>query len=440
MEKNIVVTDLEGNVIGSTYLKRAKGLVRSGRADWADDGCIRLLGTNPPVAYYSEYTEDFYMGQIIDFRARDFRMNAECETNVGSRQIITLGEENVECFEIGNAFDAFGCITEIVGKKELEANTDYVFRFAISNAFSGRESASSQISIYPGDDAEAAFVYPMDRNGKNRFRPALCKRDGEELLRVFAIPFTTEEAGSYTFVIRVQDMEVRLFPAKEAECYASLPDITYDQWKQEEQHRWVAKLESLGSKTYDSLSGFGSQLGEKLSDLGGKITKAVGDMVNSAGAAAQKASDRATEAAQKASEKAADAEEAEAQDAVEEAQDAAEEAQGAAEEAQNAADDAAHVADELKSAADSLATAVKGMAADLAEAVKDLAEGAKRTCKEASAEAKEATGEALKEAGEACAEAAREAGEACKEAGESCKEAAGEAKEEIETVTGKVVD
>ena len=42
MEKNVIVTDAKGIVIGATYPKRAAGLVKHGRAEYAGDCTIRL--------------------------------------------------------------------------------------------------------------------------------------------------------------------------------------------------------------------------------------------------------------------------------------------------------------------------------------------------------------------------------------------------------------
>ena len=48
MTKNIIVLDSDDNVIGETYPKRAKGLIKCGRAEFVDDGAIRLV--SPPSA------------------------------------------------------------------------------------------------------------------------------------------------------------------------------------------------------------------------------------------------------------------------------------------------------------------------------------------------------------------------------------------------------
>lgn len=42
MTKNITVTDENNNILESTYPKRAKGLVKKGRAEWVNDSVIRL--------------------------------------------------------------------------------------------------------------------------------------------------------------------------------------------------------------------------------------------------------------------------------------------------------------------------------------------------------------------------------------------------------------
>ena len=54
MTKNIDVLDENGNLTGQTYPKRAKGLVKSGRAEFVNDGAIRL--TAPPL--HAERTEN----------------------------------------------------------------------------------------------------------------------------------------------------------------------------------------------------------------------------------------------------------------------------------------------------------------------------------------------------------------------------------------------
>ena len=57
MEKNVIVVDEQGNEYGATYPKRAKGLVKKGRARFVDDNTICLAC--PP----NEYLEDMKMSE-----------------------------------------------------------------------------------------------------------------------------------------------------------------------------------------------------------------------------------------------------------------------------------------------------------------------------------------------------------------------------------------
>ena len=56
IEKNIAVTDEFGNEYMSTYPKRAKGLVKQGRARFMDEGTICLLGACPPIKILEDPT------------------------------------------------------------------------------------------------------------------------------------------------------------------------------------------------------------------------------------------------------------------------------------------------------------------------------------------------------------------------------------------------
>ncbi|AGK98454.1 hypothetical protein [Clostridium pasteurianum] len=51
MIKNICVIDNNGDSISSTYLKRAKQLVKKGRAKWLNEDTIKLIASN---TYYGE--------------------------------------------------------------------------------------------------------------------------------------------------------------------------------------------------------------------------------------------------------------------------------------------------------------------------------------------------------------------------------------------------
>jgi len=74
MEKNMTVIDEEGNIIGATYAKRAKGLIKKGRARSVDDSTICLAC--PP----NESLEDIKMDNN----------NIETNTNAKAEEKVTL--------------------------------------------------------------------------------------------------------------------------------------------------------------------------------------------------------------------------------------------------------------------------------------------------------------------------------------------------------------
>ena len=172
MTKNIIVTDINGNVTGTTYPKRARGLIKSGRAIEVDQQTIRLVSSVYTDAFSYE-TEESRMAHIIDFKARSFKLAADCESNRGTRLIVTENEENVECFEIGES----GMMTRIEKKAELEKDQDYVFRFTVKSRFVRGENPESMVSIY-FDEKGDGYTYPLDRADKNRFKPVICKKTG----------------------------------------------------------------------------------------------------------------------------------------------------------------------------------------------------------------------------------------------------------------------
>ena len=79
MEKNVIVMDEEGNIIGATYAKRAKGLIKKGRARSVDDNTICLAC--PP----NESLEDIKMDNNIETTT-----STETTTNEAADGQVTL--------------------------------------------------------------------------------------------------------------------------------------------------------------------------------------------------------------------------------------------------------------------------------------------------------------------------------------------------------------
>ena len=249
IEKNVIVTDEFGKEIGRTYPKRARGLVKNGRAEYASDCEIRLLQRH---THAPENTEDFIMSNVINFNAREFKFDSTCDSNVGSRMVVNdKNGKVVEMYEIG---DWNWSWTQIKCTKQLEPNTDYIFRFAMTGGHNDTNDAVSQFIIFEDNNWDDRFTYPLD---KSRFKPLFSKRDESGLLRVYEIPFTTGETGNVTFLIVAQHAVAKFMPALENDAYAELEDLTYEQWWAERNKSFEADENSnnFGSWRNIDLSG-----------------------------------------------------------------------------------------------------------------------------------------------------------------------------------------
>lgn len=273
MEKNVIVTDVIGKIIGETYPKRARGLVKNGRAEYVGDCEIRLrfqkidgaqITHDPSV---NKNTEDIDMSKAIDFNAREFKFDKECTNNVGSRMFVTdFKGDNTEQFEIG---DWQWSWTQIRCEKTLEKNTDYLFRFAMTGGHNDTDDAVSQLIIFFDEDWEERYVYPLD---KSRYNPVVSKRTKDGLLRVFEVPFNTGNAEKTTFLLIAQHAVARFFAPCELSAYSELEDMTYAQWWEERQYQ----LHGGSRNSFDS--DFGRFAADKVSRAVDKVSKAA-DMV-----------------------------------------------------------------------------------------------------------------------------------------------------------------
>ncbi len=236
IEKNVIVTDAEGKEIGSTYPKRAKGLVKNGRAEYIGDREIRLLITHAPAAYHS--AEELNMSKVIDFNAREFKQDKSLSGGFGERVFLTTALGNtVEAWEIG---DTYSMGTRIVCEKKLEKNTDYLFRFAMTGGIkdlSMRGSVISKAVLYGLDGFETEeeaweerLTFSLE---ESRLRPVLSKRDRTGLLRVFELPFHTGEQENWRIVFTVVGIPAQIFPAEDCAAYGQLKDLDYDAWLEE---------------------------------------------------------------------------------------------------------------------------------------------------------------------------------------------------------------
>ena len=206
MEKNIVVTDAKGNAIGSTYPKRARGLVKHGRAVYVDDCTIRLLHTTAPsVVTKNDNKEHFFMENIIEFKAKDFRFGSQ--NKYGGRMFVTKNGSNREVFDLGTVDEKKNwvgpnrnhCGTWIFAKKTLEPHTDYVFRIEVTCDGTMNEDSDLRVAIFDVLDYEDKTVYPLSQS---RLAPSVSKKTADGgLIRVFELPYSTGDGSEYQITI-----------------------------------------------------------------------------------------------------------------------------------------------------------------------------------------------------------------------------------------------
>jgi len=175
-----------------------------------------------------EITEDKTMKNIIEFNAREFKLDVTCEQNVGARMFVTdCFEKNVEIFEIG---DWQWLWTQICCEKTLQKNTDYVFRFAVTGGFNNTNDALLQLWIKPDKSYEDRYTYMLQNS---LYKPTLSKKYNEDLLRVYEIEFNTGDNEVFEFVFVSQHAVARVMPAYELSAYESFEDMTYQQkWEE----------------------------------------------------------------------------------------------------------------------------------------------------------------------------------------------------------------
>ncbi len=236
------MTDVNGRLIGSTYPKRAKGLVKQGRAEYVDDLTIRLKFTHAPTVINN--TEEMKMSKVINFNAREFVLDKSIKgNNVGERVFITTPLGSAEVWEIG---DWQWNWSQIVTQMTLQKNTDCILRFAVLGGINNTGDAVSQaviVALDGYDTSEQAWeerqVYALD---KSRYQPVISKSDSSNgLLRVFEIPFNTGEHERYKILFTAMHAKAGFFAPQEYSAYEPLNDLTYNEW-------WENRLDSLNGQ------------------------------------------------------------------------------------------------------------------------------------------------------------------------------------------------
>lgn len=236
MTKNgaiILVTDEFGNGKGFTYPKRARGLVKKGRAQQVNDNEIRLLSP-------TYITEDDKMENItnqepvntatttiesapeihplsICFSARDFFFNPDCkQSNKGERSYITGFEGNLtEVYTIGDWSYSW---SEIRTKSlTLPKETECRFSFWLNGGENDNNTEICQLNVIFDGDYEDRLIYKLNRS----FIKPLKRLNGWEL---YEIPFFTGQANNTVICFVAQRAPMTVMPAKDKSEYLNMED------------------------------------------------------------------------------------------------------------------------------------------------------------------------------------------------------------------------
>ncbi len=227
MEKNIIVTDNNGKRLGLTYSKRAKGLVKSGRAEFINENEIRLSDkqvydpmTVPEITEVNKMSEfdkkDSTSENRIFFNAREWSVCSDAAASKSERTFVTDFEENLsEAYCIGDKTQNLS----VIGTKQLilSKNTKYVFYFWLKIERNIKYDAICQLQIIYNNDFDNKRVYVLSNSN---IRPS--KTTGG--WQLYEIPFVTEDNEYTQLRFSVKSAICTIIPGKEARSYASLPD------------------------------------------------------------------------------------------------------------------------------------------------------------------------------------------------------------------------
>lgn len=248
MEKNVIVTDEFGNKLALTYPKRAKGLIKKGRAERVSENEIRLIcGSRSPYMNYKEnnmnnfnnfdnitdnnnITVDPVTGEVkenatpavkkagkpIFFNAREWAVGKTCPNTVATRSFISNPFGDLaESYTIGDWSWAWSQIE--TKDMILEKNTDYRFVFWLNGGENDQNNECCVLEIMFDNDYESRYSYKLNRS----FIKYEKYYKGWYL---YSIPFNTGDACYTKFSFISQRAYATILPAKDVDTYESLPE------------------------------------------------------------------------------------------------------------------------------------------------------------------------------------------------------------------------
>lgn len=168
-----------------------------------------------------------YDSEAAHYFPRVFHFDMDARYNCASRVMVTMFGKTTELFEL----DGLRCdCAKISSKMNLQPDTDYIFRFAVTHGMSELENEVCRCGIIFDDDVEQRVEYDL---AESHYQPIISKQTAEgELLRVFEIPFHTTESGVVQIEFRAQDCLLKIYAPLENAEYGGLTDCTVLQWKE----------------------------------------------------------------------------------------------------------------------------------------------------------------------------------------------------------------
>ncbi|MCH5323730.1 MAG: hypothetical protein J1E39_00810 [Eubacterium sp.] len=246
----VAVTDESGAVIGHTYPKRAKGLVKKGRAEYSSDNVIRLKDSCPTQK--SEENKMDVLNNNIAENTQQERENAAApqtakqyiffdprkwfvhpdvkELSVMDRFIYQspIDDKLNEVITLGAwAGNKWSEITN--GYIKLDKNTDYKFVFWLNGGENDLSNETCRFEVIYTDmhtdgfavsqsDHDYRYIYKLNRS----YIKPLKEHKG---WRLYSIPIikSDKQYAQFRFVAQLAPMTI--MAAAEPESYAELPEI-----------------------------------------------------------------------------------------------------------------------------------------------------------------------------------------------------------------------
>lgn len=259
--QTVAVISESGGYIGQTYPKRAKGLIKKGRAELLSDNVIRMIDSCPTDISISEENimDDLLVTtndninandqsaaanevlaasaekaperkhEYILFNTRDYFANPDIRSNVCGRYMYQLADGSFEEIYtisdwIPSQYSHFGGIYS--KRLPISKDTDYTLVFWLNGGENDRKDEICQLLvIYTDGTAERAtseeyhqnYKYRLNRNGVRPIKTI----DGWYL---FAIDLPGSDKSFVEFRFEAQGAPTYLRAAAPPECYEDMPD------------------------------------------------------------------------------------------------------------------------------------------------------------------------------------------------------------------------